>query len=326
MLDLVYDTSKIDQASQLEYWADYVCRTLTKLQINKIDHAEKGFRGRLSQASFGQISITSALAQESEVQLTREGIASADEEFLLMHLQYRGKSNIWHNGRELDLKKGDIEICDCTQPYRLRISGDNSPLHEMLVLRIPHAALAQRVSNVHELAGSFIDNSSDMGQLVSQFVINVWERRGGINEELAPQLGNQVLDLLSLALNSTGAMSGNAESAARTGHLVRMKRFIDDNLSDGALTPAEVAAAACISLRYAHKLFKDDGQSIAGYIMQRRLQQCCTMLSSGKHQGLTITEIAHMWGFKDASHFGHAFKREFAMSPRAYRMERGSNR
>ena len=38
-------------------------------------------------------------------------------------------------------------------------------------------------------------------------------------------------------------------------------------------------------------------------------------------QEKTITEIAFFRGFSDAAHFSHAFKKEFGVSPRAFRAQ-----
>ena len=95
----------------------------------------------------------------------------------------------------------------------------------------------------------------------------------GIKDEAAIQLGKQIVDLVMLAFNDD-AIKEVPESSIRTGHLIRMKRFIDVHLSDSSLAPATVAAAACISPRYAHQLFATEENTISGYIMDCRLARC----------------------------------------------------
>ena len=318
MGERLFDTNVVSEDAQLEYWADHICKAFTNLQITRAPTTGTGFAGKLAQRQFGPISIGSALAQDHEVQLTRREISQATEEVLLLHLQYKGRSTIVHAGTETNLKTGDIEICDCTQPYQLNLYSHKWPMHEMLVVRIPLAKLSSRIASVHQLAGAFVSGDSDLGNLLSQFVTNVWERRHGIDDETAEHLGAQIIDLVMLAF-SNGAIQETPESSVRTGHLIRMKRFIDTHLSDASLAPATVAQSACISPRYAHQLFAAEENTISSYIMSRRLQRCEQMLQSPQHSNLTISEIAHMWGFKDASHFGHVFRRKHGMSPSAFR-------
>ena len=321
MRERLFDTKLVSEASQLEYWADHVSAAFTNLQFSRANTGNAGFIGKLSQREFGPISIGSALAQDHEVQLTRREIFQATEEVLLLHLQYKGRSTIVHAGTETSLKTGDIVICDCTQPYRLNLYSHAWPLHEMLVVRIPLAKISSRIPNVHQLAGAFVSGDSDLGNLLSQFVTNVWQRRHGIDDEAAEHLGTQIIDLVMLAF-ANGAIQETPESSVRTGHLIRMKRFIDTHLSDASLAPATVAKAACISPRYAHQLFATEEGTISSYIMSRRLERCERMLRSPQHSNLTISEIAHMWGFKDASHFGHVFRRKHGMSPSAFRVSK----
>ncbi len=322
MAERFFDTGSVSSDAQLEYWADQVCKAFTRLQISNVAPARDGFVGKLAQRSFGPISIASALAQDHEVQLTRREISEATEEVLLLHLQYKGRSTLQHAGSEHLLRTGDIEICDCTQPYHLNLYGHrNQPLNEMLVVKIPVAFLSSRIANVHSLAGAFVAGDSDLGNLLSQFIANVWERRHGFDEETAEQLSGQIIDLVMLAFDN-GAIQETSGSSVRTGHLIRMKRFIEAHLSDSSLAPATVADAACISPRYAHQLFSAEEETISSYILRRRLARCEEMLRSSRHRDLTISEIAHMWGFKDASHFGHVFRRRHGRSPTAYRKSR----
>ena len=321
MGERLFDTKLVSEDSQLEYWADHVSAAFTNLQFRRTNTGDTGFIGKLSQREFGPISIGSALAQDHQVQLTRREISQATEEVLLLHLQYKGRSTIVHAGTETNLKTGDIEICDCTQPYRLNLYSHNLPLHEMLVVRIPLAKMSSRIPSVHQLAGAFVSGDSDLGNLLSQFVQNVWERRHGFDDEAAEHLGTQIIDLVMLAF-ANGAIQETPGSSVRTGHLIRMKRFIDTHLSDASLVPATVAQAACISPRYAHQLFATEEATISSYIISRRLERCERMLKSPQHSNLTISEISHMWGFKDASHFGHVFRRKHGMSPSAFRVSK----
>ena len=46
--------------------------------------------------------------------------------------------------------------------------------------------------------------------------------------------------------------------------------FIQQHLDDPGLSPAEIAAAHHISLRLLHKLFQEQGETVAGWIRARR--------------------------------------------------------
>src|SRR5690606_5151921 len=60
-------------------------------------------------------------------------------------------------------------------------------------------------------------------------------------------------------------------AAYRRDLLLRMRMFIDQHLSDPELGPRLIAAAHNVSISYVHRLFGDDGTTVAGWIRARRL-------------------------------------------------------
>lgn len=95
--------------------------------------------------------------------------------------------------------------------------------------------------------------------------------------------------------------------------------FIRDNLGDAHLTPDAIAAAHHISLRYLHKLFQQEGHTVAGRIRERRLEQCRRDLADPQLAARPIHAIAARWGFTSPSHFSQAFRNAHGLSPRQYR-------
>jgi AraC-like DNA-binding protein len=57
--------------------------------------------------------------------------------------------------------------------------------------------------------------------------------------------------------------------------LVRQVRtFVLDHLHEPGLSPAVIAAAHRISVRYLHHLFHESGESVGAFIRSRRLRNC----------------------------------------------------
>ena len=60
-------------------------------------------------------------------------------------------------------------------------------------------------------------------------------------------------------------------AAYRRDLLLRMRMFIDQHLSDPELGPRLIAAAHNVSISYVHRLFGDDGTTVAGWVMLLQL-------------------------------------------------------
>lgn len=89
------------------------------------------------------------------------------------------------------------------------------------------------------------------------------------------RVGAAFLDVLSVAL-AARLDRGDAVPRDSRQHdlLTRIHAFIEERLSDPALSPATIAAAHHVSLRYLHKLFESLEATVAGWIRRRRLERC----------------------------------------------------
>ena len=120
------------------------------------------------------------------------------------------------------------------------------------------------------------------------------------------RLAEQALDLIALAL--TAGDGKPMLSSPRASALLRLKMAIDTRLSDPSLKPAEAAAAAGISVRYANDLLAEENFSLERYILRRRLERCRSALEDPLQAHRMIGEIAFSWGFSDHSHFTRRFR------------------
>jgi AraC-like DNA-binding protein len=101
--------------------------------------------------------------------------------------------------------------------------------------------------------------------------------------------------------------------------LVGIKRHIEANLRDPGLTPERIAAEHFVSRRQLYTLFEAEGCGVRAWIRERRLERCRRDLRDPALRDETVLSIATRWGFTDASHFSHAFRAAYGMSPSAYR-------
>jgi AraC-like DNA-binding protein len=73
--------------------------------------------------------------------------------------------------------------------------------------------------------------------------------------------------------------------------------------------------------RYLHHLFSDQEETVARYILRRRLDACARALVSNAQRGRTVTAIAFDHGFNSPTHFGRVFRAKFDMTPLEFRRE-----
>jgi AraC-like DNA-binding protein len=140
---------------------------------------------------------------------------------------------------------------------------------------------------------------------------------------LSPELGDAVLHnlcgLVALACGASDEGRWSGRESLRAARLEAAKRHIDQHLAEPGLTPASAAGALGISVRHLHLLFEPTGTSFAQYVVQRRLLQCRTAITSPASATRSVADIAFGCGFNSLATFYRAFEREFGLSPRALR-------
>jgi AraC-like DNA-binding protein len=107
--------------------------------------------------------------------------------------------------------------------------------------------------------------------------------------------------------------------------IYRAKAFIDDRLHDSSLSPAAIADAVGISLRYLQALFQAEGTTVSEWIWERRLERSRRRLIDPLLAHESIAQIALGCGFTELAHFSRRFKAAFGQSPSEYRARRDTN-
>jgi AraC-like DNA-binding protein len=78
--------------------------------------------------------------------------------------------------------------------------------------------------------------------------------------------------------------------------MLRMRAFIEENLSDVDLSTALIAAAHHLSERQVQRLFAAERTTVDGWIRGRRLERHRADPANPTLSGRTVSEIAARWG------------------------------
>nr|WP_051941308.1 AraC family transcriptional regulator [Phaeacidiphilus oryzae] len=113
-----------------------------------------------------------------------------------------------------------------------------------------------------------------------------------------------------------GDRLGGAGSVPRSGDL---KAYIRRHLQDPGLTPSRIAAAHYVSRSQLHRLFQQEGTTVAGYIRRLRLEAARRDLGDPAQSGTPIHVIAARWGYPRAADFTRAFRSAYQLPPSAHR-------
>jgi AraC-like DNA-binding protein len=238
-----------------------------------------------------------------------------------LHLQLDGESVNRQDRREAHLLPGDMTICDNSRPYEIVFEHPS----RVLVFGFANQLMRRYIQYPQNVSAMYLPGNSGMGGLLADFLRDVWQRCVEDKDfDINPAVSDAILGLVANACRhrAGAAIDNNSMSAA---HRVRIVNYIEEKLGDPQLTPTRIAAAFRITTRYLHHLFSAQDETVARFILRRRLEECARALASTSQRRRTITSIAFDYGFSSATHFGRVFRSRYDRTPREYRKLSCSN-
>lgn len=309
----ILSTSSVPASHRLPYWRDLVCDTFVDLGCDLID--PHNFHGEIEHWRNFNLAYTNVVSNAHTVRRNKHRISRSTDDHFLLSLQVRGRGSILQDGRSTVLRAGDFAIYDVTRPYNLMFDDEFA----QLVMQIPRKEMSARLFDAENLTAVGVSGQQGAGRLASTLIAQTAGQLGSLDMQSLEQAQSCVLDLMANAL--AGSRGDNSELVSESQELTirRILQYIDDSITDPALTCERVAKANGISERYLRKLFQSKGHSVSEWIWMKRLEGAKRDLSNPRLANRSITSIAYDWGFKDAAHFSRSFKARFEQTPRQSR-------
>lgn len=225
-----------------------------------------------------------------------------------------GVQFVEHDGINTKVVPGQMLLWDTEKECRVKVDKATSYQAVAIPKDVVHS-----LTRYNPLQPRIIDGHTGFGAVVnaciSTAIANAQDFSGGEQDRFEEML----LGLIVQAFHSekpVRLVSGKENT------LKRVKAYINDQLADTELSPGKVADALGISVRYIHLLFKSDDITFNRYLYRARLRKIQRELNGRTPSEVSLTQLAHYYGFKDASHFSRIFKKEVGMSPSEYRKQR----
>jgi AraC-like DNA-binding protein len=297
----------------IEYWNDISASSASPSTLDAVE--PRRFSGELRRAQLDEFDITEVTARPAIVRHTRSHVTRTQASVFALKLQLEGHSVTRQDGREAKLTRGDFTLCHTLRPYEVIADIAN----RMLVLMLPEGRLRRYVASPEKVTAIAMSGSSGMSGLLSEFLLSLWAQYpNGADPAITPHVGQATLNLLACSYAQMPRIVKAKPSMADV-HRVRVRAHVEKHLCDPDLSIATIAAACRIRERYLRKLFAEEEDTLARYILRRRLEECADKLTSQAFRAQTITDIALAQGFSNMSHFGRVFRDRYGLTPREFR-------
>ncbi|WP_080795242.1 helix-turn-helix domain-containing protein [Corynebacterium pacaense] len=234
--------------------------------------------------------------------------------YCLVCFQLSGRLHLSQFGRATDVLPGDFNLFTSDAPVRI----DSSPNHRSVGVRIPMSRLRIPPDQMHELAATTFDAGEGLARVLKSLLIELHGEAPRLHPSQLPGLSHHITGLVELLLRER-LPHPEPDHGGTHALTQRCLTYIEDNLGDPDLHPARVAAAAFISTRYLHRIFRSTGTTVARYIRSRRLERIREDLGDPLLASDSIEQVVRRWGMTNSSYVGQVFRAVEGCTPTQYR-------
>jgi AraC-like DNA-binding protein len=296
----------------LEYWRGVLRSSGCPAEWDYRDSDD--LHARIRSDDLGAVRINDYAGPAGVAWTTRQILKRSGPDWLTVVVTRHGHMTVDHAGRQSLQHPGDFVILDNSRLFR---STQTAMAH--VAVNFPRQLLPAFSRQIEDVAGIAFNGSDRASALFSSFA----QRLPGVVAGLAPaaraRLGTTLLDLLTVALTDRLDMPGQGADARERTRLAPIRAFVEERLGDPDLSPASIAAAHHVSVRYLHRLFQAEGTTVSSWIRHRRLERCRHELLDPSYPDRPVAAIAARWGFSHAAHFSRVFRAAYGIPPGEYR-------
>lgn len=313
---IAYRSADLDGGESLrrEQWISSLSSGYAHLHADPV--RETAFKGELSIAKAGHVSIGSIRGTVKSISRSSENIAAQNTNNLVLLLNGgRSTLRVDQSRRSVDLASGASVLIEQCEPSLICVSDGNCNL---IAVQTEREHVRLRYACVEDRLMSVVPGSAPIHGLVQAYLAMLVDPSGPTTpliEQFAP---DHIADIIAAAASSD--RPAMLRSEARFGILSRQRlasahRYIHQHLDDPSLDDTHVAKHISISQSQLRKDFEREGLSIGRYIRERRLDKALAMLRDPACSHHRIIDIAFACGFRSLVTFNRAFRSAYGATP-----------
>ena len=231
----------------------------------------------------------------------------------LLSTQVKGTAVVSQDDVEYTQHPGSLAIMSAGHPYTVIHTQES----HRLVLHIPSDIYHERILT-HQEGRKFRPRQLPAGatsNIIFEMLKALATEGDNIQRTEQYTISECLLELASTVLRSDIDQEYEQQHTKQSALFRRILEFMEANFTDCEITPAKIAEANGISMRYLHSLFSHAGLTVSKWIWERRLKSTREDLIDPNLTHLRVSDIAFNRGFNDPAHFSRAFKSRYDVSP-----------
>jgi AraC-like DNA-binding protein len=305
-----FDLEEIEQSQRSGMWKHWH-EQIFSARVNLKQSEQAPSAGILQGRELAEAFMFRMLCVSNEVEFKAN--KNQDSTSFNLMLQLQGTSQIKLEDSDHLLQPGDIALFENTSNFQIL----HNDISEVICLLVPRERIEKTFPSCPHNVALQIDGTSTVGALLRNAVVSAFDSAYQLHPSQKHIVLRSVLELIGLLL----------ETVAPSRDQKRIKKavqYIKLNLGDPEMNANKVAEHTAVSRRHLDSLFLNElGESVSASIWSFRLQHAAESLSSPLKQNQSVTDICYEVGFGDPAHFSRSFKKQFGISPAAWRQRAG---
>lgn len=306
-----FSCKNMDADKNYEYWKNSV-NTIFDIDVEGRKDLP-AFYADMKSYSMGSILFGFSRSAPQRFSRSATTIARSGADHILVQLYMRGGFSGIAGSLPIEVLAGDICVLDCVETLET-LSTD----FENLTLVIPRAMLESRFATPESLHGLVLKRSSAMTQVLALHLAALFKYAPQMTIRECENISAGTVALIVACLQGVIEAHEAPTGSGPVSILIRIRRYIDDNLASADLNAGFIADHFGLSRASLYRLFEPLG-GVADYIRNKRLRRVFFDLKSSDYYGKHIGVIARNWGFNNESTFNRAFKIAYGVTPAAVR-------
>lgn len=303
---------RVGRFTDFDQWGQLVSDTTVPVVARST--SEVAFEGTLLSQIVDDVAIIRTKSVPQLVSRTARKCRGGAEPMLKILVQRTGRALIEQDHRQGVVEGGLFTVYDTMVPYTLA-QTTNFTADAIL---IPRDRLPMTTRGIAAVQNNPVSLRHGPGEMLLAYLDALLRQVDVCTPGVMARYSSVLVELLTASLlESPTAAAPHSGDAMREIALV----WIGRHLGDADLTPATVAAATGVSVRYLHRLFEGSGTTVAGYIRCQRLKRIHADLVNPRWSELAIARIGARWGVPDPAHLSRLVRSEYGRTPGDIRHE-----
>lgn len=301
-----FSTDLLPVRDRFDMFREEIAHQVARLDVRGADR--QSFYAHFKYARLGILNCGACDVSPASYGRTNDLTADGNDDFVLL---INRADRIHHGRSDRMLGRGGVFLEDNSRTDYITFPAAGA----LTSVSIPRRTLLALAPSAEDSLGREINGGGPAMRLLTSYVSTLIES-GTADPDLLDLAGQHVLELAAIALDGNArVVPDDRRSSVKAARLGQVRRCIEANLANPALSLPMVAALNKISERYVQLLFEDEGTNFTEVVLDKRLRLAFRLLTSPLHRFRRISDIAYSAGFVDLTHFNRSFRRRFGCTP-----------